>query len=237
MSKRCGGERWTGQRIAQQTAPEPSDGEPHPAPAEAEPDARSGAEACRSSATSTPRRAICCTSISRSLAASLRPRTASPATAATRSRAPAAEYVHVAIDDHSRIAFSAIYPDEKQRLGTALPACRRWPTTPRFGIQLQGCAHRQRPGIPLRAFAEACRAARPQAPLHSALYPTHQRQGRALHPDRATRMGLRSHLPELSTNAARSSLPGCTSTTGTGLMLASACRHPSAEQDSRTTTC
>jgi hypothetical protein len=24
------------------------------------------------------------------------------------------EYVHVAIDDHSRIAFSAVYPDEKQ---------------------------------------------------------------------------------------------------------------------------
>lgn len=28
-----------------------------------------------------------------------------------------AEYVHVAIDDHSRIAFSAIYPDEKSPRG------------------------------------------------------------------------------------------------------------------------
>lgn len=25
------------------------------------------------------------------------------------------EYVHVAVDDHSRIAFSAIYPDEKRQ--------------------------------------------------------------------------------------------------------------------------
>jgi hypothetical protein len=29
-------------------------------------------------------------------------------------RGIAAEYVHVAIDDHSRIAFSAIYPDESR---------------------------------------------------------------------------------------------------------------------------
>ncbi len=44
--------------------------------------------------------------------ASRGPATGSPATAATGYPASAGEYVHVAIDDHGRIAFSAIYPDE-----------------------------------------------------------------------------------------------------------------------------
>src|ERR1700693_3355205 len=35
------------------------------------------------------------------------------------------------------------------------------------------------------------------APLHPALYPTHQRQGGTLHSNRPARVGLRSPLPQL----------------------------------------
>jgi transposase InsO family protein len=55
---------------------------------------------------------ICSTSISRRSDVSRPSVVASPATDAAAFIAPA-EYVHVAIDDHSRIAFSQILPNQK----------------------------------------------------------------------------------------------------------------------------
>jgi hypothetical protein len=55
------------------------------------------------------RPAICCTWTSRSWAASAGRAIASPAISADRTRRVGWEYLHVAIDDHSRIAFSAIF--------------------------------------------------------------------------------------------------------------------------------
>ncbi len=55
----------------------------------------------RSNDTSTNIRATCCISTSRVWSASRGPAIGSPAIDATRSRASGAEYVHVAIDDHS----------------------------------------------------------------------------------------------------------------------------------------
>ena len=68
-----------------------------------------------------------------------------------------AEYVHVAIDDHSRIAFSAIYPDETRRaalhfLATALDYYAR------FGIRFRALLTDNGPAYRSRAFAHACRA-------------------------------------------------------------------------------
>jgi hypothetical protein len=44
--------------------------------------------------------------------------------------------------------------------------------------------------------AAACRELSAQAPTHPALPATHQREGRALHPDTAARVGLRAHLSD-----------------------------------------
>ena len=50
-----------------------------------------------------------------------------------------------------------------------------------------------------RAFAKACRHFKLKAHPNKTLYPANQRQGRTLHPNRVTRMGLRPRLSELQT--------------------------------------
>jgi len=67
------------------------------------------------------------------------------------------EYVHVAIDDHSRIAFSAIYPNEKADstvafLYTALAYYER------LGISFKALLTDNGPAYRSRAFAATCRA-------------------------------------------------------------------------------
>jgi transposase InsO family protein len=67
------------------------------------------------------------------------------------------EYVHVAIDDHSRIAFSAIYPDEKQTSTVAFlhAALAHYA---RLGIRFKAILTDNGPAYRSRAFAAACRA-------------------------------------------------------------------------------
>jgi transposase len=105
------------------------------------------------------------------------------------------EYLHIAIDDHSRISFAAILPDQTHRLGpTLLPhdprplLALRLPDPPR--------AHRQRLLLQERNLPHDPPSAARQTPLHQTLHPAHQRQGRTFHPDRTQRMGLRTLLPE-----------------------------------------
>jgi transposase InsO family protein len=67
------------------------------------------------------------------------------------------EYVHVAVDDHSRIAFSAIYPDEKQDsvlefLSSTLAYYAR------LGICFRAILTDNGPAYRSRQFAHACRA-------------------------------------------------------------------------------
>ena len=76
---------------------------------------------------------------------------------ADRTRRVGWEYVHVAIDDHSRIAFSAIFPDEKAHstvafLNQALAYYQR------FGIAFKAVLTDNGPAYRSRAFAAACRA-------------------------------------------------------------------------------
>ncbi len=73
-----------------------------------------------------------------------------------RTRGLGWEYVHVAIDDHSRIAFSAIYPNEQassasQFLAEAL-ACYA-----RLGIRFKAVLTDNGPAYASRHFAQACR--------------------------------------------------------------------------------
>jgi transposase InsO family protein len=65
------------------------------------------------------------------------------------------EYVHVAIDDHSRIAFSAILPNEKK---TSVVAFLRSALDyyARFGIQFRAILTDNGPGYRSRLMAQAC---------------------------------------------------------------------------------
>jgi transposase InsO family protein len=66
------------------------------------------------------------------------------------------EYVHVAIDDHSRIAFSAIYPDEKANSTVAfLQATLAYYA--RLGIRFKAVLTDNGAAYRSRAFALACR--------------------------------------------------------------------------------
>jgi transposase InsO family protein len=66
------------------------------------------------------------------------------------------EYVHVAIDDHSRIAFSGIYPDEKR---SSVIACLRstldWYA--RLGIRFKAVLTDNGPAYRSFQFAQVCR--------------------------------------------------------------------------------
>lgn len=67
------------------------------------------------------------------------------------------EYVHVAIDDHSRIAFSAIYPDESQASVLAsLHAALAYYA--RLRVRFKAVLTDNGPAYRSRAMAEACRA-------------------------------------------------------------------------------
>ena len=67
------------------------------------------------------------------------------------------EYVHVAIDDHSRIAFSAIYPDQKH--GSVVDFLHQAVAYyARFGIRFKAILTDNGPSYHSRALALACRA-------------------------------------------------------------------------------
>jgi transposase InsO family protein len=75
---------------------------------------------------------------------------------ADRTRGVGWEYVHVAIDDHSRIAFSAIFADEKAHSTVAF-LTRALAYYERFAIRFQAVLTDNGPAYRSRAFAAACR--------------------------------------------------------------------------------
>jgi transposase InsO family protein len=144
--------------------------------------------------------------------------------------------VHVAIDDHTRIAFSAIYPDETQASVLAfLHAALAYYA--RLGIRFRAILTDNGPAYRSRAVAAACRAlglkhrfTRPYTP---------RTNGKA---ERFIQTALREwayarSYQRTQTNEASSSAHGCTSTTGIDPIVVLACRHPSADPRSMTTTC
>jgi hypothetical protein len=97
--------------------------------------------------------------------------------------------LHVAIDDHSRLAFSRMLPNQQSQTAIAFlrPARHRHPPP----------AHRQQLLLSLPPVPRRLPSARHPAPLHPSLHAAHQRQGRTLHSNRPARVGLRSPLPQL----------------------------------------
>jgi len=103
------------------------------------------------------------------------------------------DYVHIAIDDCTRLAYAEVLPDEKATTAIAFLS-RATAFYRRHGITVKTAADRQRLRLPRR---------RPCAGLQDASHPpspdptataADQRQGRALHPHHARRLGLRRAL-------------------------------------------
>jgi hypothetical protein len=103
------------------------------------------------------------------------------------------EFAHVAVDDHSRLAYVEVLGDEKAT--TAIGFLRRAVAFfARYGIRVEriltdnGSAY----------LATVPRARLPPAshppPPHQTAAPTDQRQSRTLHPHTPQRLGLRHHL-------------------------------------------
>ncbi len=182
-------QRWTGVRIAQTTG---LSRHPQPRP-------RPGVDTPHPPLRTSPSRRLAAPRHQRlARIAKLRP----PLTGDPRDETRGAgwEMLHGAIDDHSRIASTALYANERadaavhflraavayyRRLGirrvlTDKAPCDYWSAFARTGRQL-GRRH-------LRTRT---------------LHPAHQWQCRTLHPDRPARVGLCPHLPELSRSRRR----------------------------------
>ena len=113
------------------------------------------------------------------------------------------EPLHVAIDDASRLAYTEILPDEKKEsacafLAGALRLLRRHGVSVERVMTDNGSAYRS------HDFRQALPQRRPPPHPHPALHAAHQRQGRALHPDRPARMGLCPDVPILRSEDRRS---------------------------------
>ena len=108
------------------------------------------------------------------------------------------EFVHVSIDDASRLAFSQVMPDEKAASAVAfLEAAVAYYQS--LGITVhdrQRLLHSQ--GLPRRL-----RRSRREACANQALHAQNQRQGRALHPDGPARMGLCKSLSDVAVSRRR----------------------------------
>ena len=108
------------------------------------------------------------------------------------------EYVHLAIDDHARLAYSEILPDEKRTsclrfLFNALRFFRG------FGVRVERIMTDNGSRFPLPSLRQGPAPAQDQAFANQTLHAQNQRQGRALRPDQPARMGLRQGVQHLST--------------------------------------
>ena len=136
------------------------------------------------------------------------------------------ECVHIAIDDATRLAYAEVLPDEKAT--TAVGFLRRAVAFyQRHGMTVERADHRQRLALPLHRPRARLPRARHPPPPHPAPPPADQRQGRALHPHHARRLGLRRDLRHQPQNAPQPLTAGSGATTITDDTKPSGDRHPS----------
>ena len=153
-------------------------------------------------------------------------------TTQSNSRGIGWEFVHVCIDDASRIAFAQVMPDEKKEsaiafLETALAYYQSLGVTVARVMTDNGSCYKA------FDFRDACRNRGLKHIRNQALYAEDQWQGRTLHPNRAARMGVRSGLYPFRPPSCRD---GCIAITGIDLMVASKHKHRSAASTSPRTT-
>ena len=149
----------------------------------------------------------------------------------TTARAVGWEYVHVCVDDATRLAYVEVLDDEKGRDRDRLPPPR--------GRLLRRLRHprrarddRQRLRLPLDRPRARLPRARAPPPPHPALPAAHQRQSRTLHPHPARRLGLRRRSTAPAPNAPAPSPAGSTATIADDHTAASATNPPQAPRSS-----
>ena len=103
------------------------------------------------------------------------------------------EYVHIAIDDCTRLAYAEVLGDEKA-LSVVAFLRRAVEFFARHGIAVQQLLTDNGGGYRSMVHAIACHTLGVKSPAHARLPATDQRQGRALHPHHARRLGLRRDL-------------------------------------------
>ena len=137
------------------------------------------------------------------------------------------DYVHIAIDDCTRLAYAEVLADEKAT--TAIAFLRRAIAFyTRHGITVErvltdnGSAYRS------AIHAIACRALGDPPPAHPPPPPADQRQSRTLHPHHARRLGLRRALRHQAENAPQPLTAGYGPTTIAADTQPSAANRPSA---------
>ena len=122
------------------------------------------------------------------------------------------EYVHLAIDDHSRLAYSKILPDEKR---TPLPALslQRHALLSKPRRQGRTRHDRQRLKLSLTPLRQGSPPAPGQAPKDQTLHAQDQRKGRALRPEACASGPMREPTTH-PTNTPPNCPSGFTATTG-----------------------
>jgi transposase len=105
------------------------------------------------------------------------------------------ESVHLAIDDHSRVAYPEILPDEKR--GSRLLCLQRPALLSKPRRQGPPRHERQWLKLPIPPLRQSLAGAQDQASAHQTLHPQDHRKGRALRSDQLARMGLRPGLANL----------------------------------------
>lgn len=148
--------------------------------------------------------------------------------------APEWEYTHVAIDDHSKIATAAIFPDEKKNSAVAflIAAVTYYKG---LGVIVDRVMTDNGACYKSFAFAKACKRLRIKHIRTKPYTPqTSVRPSASSRPRSAN--GLTQQPSKTHSSGAMPCPTGCTATTGTGHMPASASCHPSAASTSTGTT-
>ena len=112
------------------------------------------------------------------------------------------EYVHVCVDDATRLAYVEVLEDEKAATAVGRSPSRNRPL-PRARDPNRAGHDRQRLLLPRHHPRPRLQSTPDQTPTHPPLPPTHQRQSRTLHPHHARRLGLRRHLRQLTRTPTR----------------------------------
>ena len=107
------------------------------------------------------------------------------------------EFVHVMIDDHTRLVYAEVLDGLKQQ--HAISFLRRALTWfAERGVHIQALMSDNGSLLHLRRLQEHSSGTRYQTPPHTTRPPTNQRQSRTLHPNTPKRMGLPPHLRKLT---------------------------------------
>ena len=105
------------------------------------------------------------------------------------------DYVHIAIDDATRLAYTEVLADEKATRPSSASCAGPSLSTPATASKFSGCLTDNGSGYRSTVHAIACRTLGIRHLAHPALPPPDQWQSRALHPHHARRLGLRRDLP------------------------------------------